>query len=98
MSERSVTHPDAVTPRGTFGWVFMQTFVALAVIYVAFSLWVLLFSSHLPVGTIQRGPELLVIVPVFMTFFAGLTAVILVHIGGSGRAPSEMIRYGSEEE
>jgi hypothetical protein len=78
MLKRSVARSDRGARRGTFGWIFSRSFVALAFIYVAFSLWVM--ASHLPVGTIERGPELLLIVPAFMAFMAGLTALILTAV------------------
>ena len=58
----------------------MTSLVALATLYVGFSFWVMFAPTTLPVGTIQREPILLIIVPTFMVFLAAITALVLTTI------------------
>src|SRR4030095_8164568 len=64
----------------TYRQVFMGSLIVLSVVYVAFSFWVLFAPTTLPVGTVQRQPVLLVIVPAFATLLAALTATVVTTI------------------
>jgi uncharacterized membrane protein YbhN (UPF0104 family) len=63
----------------------MGSLIVLSVVYVAFSFWVLFAPTTLPVGTVQRQPILLVIVPAFAMLLAALTAVVVTTIWWIGR-------------
>ena len=80
MSERTVTHHAPGARRITYRQVFIGSLVALAVVYVAFSFWVLFSPTTLPVGTVQRQPVLLVMVPTFMILLAAITALVLTTV------------------
>ena len=80
MSERTVARHAPGARRITYRQVFMGSLIAVAVVYVAFSFWVLFSPTTLPTGTVLREPVLLVIVPTFMIFLAAVTAVILTAV------------------